>query len=141
YTRLYAPLLDNPQGLLADILVDEAEEDTLEELVEQLALPASWSEAALLRTHAVASCREAALLSGFEQVRQRAMAIGAQIPKAIQPQVFGMLIAVSVSDRELAEGEGKLLTAFAEVFALTEEEAELIYNETLEALGLVEGEA
>ena len=128
-------------AVFADMEIDESEEETLEELVDQLVLPASWSEAVELRAYAAASCREAALMSGFDMLRERALDIGARIPVEAQPQVFSMLVAVTVADREMAEGEGELLTAFVEAFELSEDEAEQIYEETLEALGLVEGEA
>jgi len=125
-------------AVYADLNVDEQEEEAFDSLV--LSLPCGWSEVEDLDIHASKAVKAAATIGSVEGLRARANEIAATIPEHVRDQVFSMLIAVAVADLEMHEHEVTALTVFGEAFGFDQAKADMIYADTIEGLGLVEGD-
>lgn len=126
-------------AVYADLSIDDAEAFAFNDLV--FVLPCNWGEIVELNEYALMSVRTAALLSNPTAIRGHIGEISAQLPEAVHGQVFAMLLAITVADKKIQPGEAELLSWFSEALGLSEEEAEAIYHDTLDALGLTEGPA
>ena len=123
-------------AVYADLSAQTVEEDAFESA--SMSLPFGWAEIAELSDRAQAAASHAAALSTEAAVMAQVSAAAGAIPASIRPQVFGMIVAIAVADRQLEDSEAALLTSFAEAFEFDEERAHGIYNEIVEAMGLEE---
>jgi hypothetical protein len=111
------------------------EEDTFDALL--LTLPCGWGEIRELDEYAVRACKEAALIGDEALLDSRISEVAAATPEAVRPQLFAMLIALTVADRVLDPEEIHALNRFAAAFGFDDARTEALYSDTLEALDLV----
>ena len=124
-------------AVYADLSAQGAEEQAFDSA--SMSLPFGWAETKALSERAKKAGSSAAALKTEAEVLARVSVSAADIPKAVHEQVFGMIVAILVADRQLEDSEAALLTTFAHAFALSEEKAHGVYEEIVEAMGLEEG--
>lgn len=120
--------------MFADLETDSDEASAYDAVA--MTLPFGWSEIAELSGHAETAAAQAAGLKSTDAVLVQVDQIAKDISTSVRPQVFSMVVAIAVSDRELKDSEAAVLTRFAEGFGFSAEEGQRIYQDTLDAMGL-----
>lgn len=122
-------------AIYANHLRGRAEEDTFDALL--LTLPCGWGEIRELDDYATGACKEASLIGSVELLHDRIREVAANTPQAARPQLFAMLIALTVADQVLDPQEVDALNHFALGFGFDDATTQALYADTLDALGLV----
>ena len=123
-------------AVFADLESDSDEAVAFEST--SMSLPFGWGEIEELGAYADTVSRLVAKLTTEADILARVQEVASAIPEQVREQVFGMIVAIAVADRELHDSEAALLTAFAGAFAFDEDTARGIYDDIVDAMGLEE---
>lgn len=118
-------------AVYADFEYNEYEAEELAELVSSM--PWAWAQELDERSYSVTALELAAEVQTEDALTTYCNKVAEQLPEEVYPTVYRMMVDITTSDGEVNEDERLVLAAFAYALALSDDEADAIYNAGLEA--------